>query len=203
MAVSAQQYIESLPILTCIYNGTATTQYHLNPVWYIPFIIGPKLFVQAQSCYKKKKKNLSEVLTKCKYPAWALNRMKIKTKAPAKINNRSSTNSSVNNNNWNPYMVVPYYKGLIESLKRTCRKHGVQVNFKGGMTIKNLLVAPKDKNPILKRVDSYTDTNVTGWSVMRSILGNLPEHLERGSKNIKRPLPQYLTIITSLVTMSP
>ena len=36
----------------------------------------------------------------------------------------------------------------------------------------------------LKRVGSYTDTNVTGWSVMKSILENQHEHLERGSKNI-------------------
>ena len=48
-------------------------------------------------------------------------------------------------------MVVPYYKGLSESLKRACSKHGVQVYIKGGITIKNLLVAPKDKDPILKK----------------------------------------------------
>ena len=28
---------------------------------------------------------------------------------------------------------------------------GVQVHFKGGLTIKNLLMAPKDKDPILKK----------------------------------------------------
>ena len=48
-------------------------------------------------------------------------------------------------------MVVPYYKGLSESIKRSCRKYGVQVHFKGGLTIKNLLLAPKDKDPILKK----------------------------------------------------
>ena len=48
-------------------------------------------------------------------------------------------------------MVVPYYKVVSESLKRACSKHGVQVYFKGGITIKNLLVTPKDKDPILKK----------------------------------------------------
>ena len=48
-------------------------------------------------------------------------------------------------------MVVPYYKGLSESLKIACSKDGVQVYFRGGITIKNLLVAPKDKDPILKK----------------------------------------------------
>ena len=48
-------------------------------------------------------------------------------------------------------MVVPYFKGLSESIKKACSKHGVHVYFKGGMTIKNLLMAPKDKDPILKK----------------------------------------------------
>ena len=50
-----------------------------------------------------------------------------------------------------PYMVVPYYKDVSESLKKICGKHGVQVYFKGGNTIKSLLVAPKDQDPILKK----------------------------------------------------
>ena len=34
-------------------------------------------------------------------------------------------------------MVAPYYQGLSESIKRSCKKYGVQVHFKGGLTIKN------------------------------------------------------------------
>ena len=48
-------------------------------------------------------------------------------------------------------MVVPYYKDVTESLKKICGKLGVQVYFKGGHTIKSLLVAPKDQDPILKK----------------------------------------------------
>ena len=32
----------------------------------------------------------------------------------------------------------------------TCNKYGVQVHLKGGVTIKNILAAPKDQNPMLK-----------------------------------------------------
>ena len=63
-------------------------------------------------------------------------------------------NTGNNNNQANyqkPYMVVPYYKGLSESVKRTCNKHGIQVYFRGGVTIKNLLMAPKDQDPMLKK----------------------------------------------------
>ena len=79
--------------------------------------------------------------------------MKIKTRTTVQNNKRKGTNNSANNNrnNPNPYMVVPYYKGLSESLKTACSKHGAQVYFKGDITIKNLLVAPKDKDPILRK----------------------------------------------------
>ena len=47
-------------------------------------------------------------------------------------------------------MVIPYYRGLSKSLKKICSRHGVPVYCKGGNTIKNLLMAPKDKDPIMK-----------------------------------------------------
>ena len=34
---------------------------------------------------------------------------------------------------------------------KVCTKHGVHVYFKGGTTIKNLLMAPKDQDPIQKK----------------------------------------------------
>ena len=48
-------------------------------------------------------------------------------------------------------MVVLYYQGLSESIKRSCNKYGVQVHFKVGLNIKNLLMAPKEKDHILKK----------------------------------------------------
>ena len=77
----------------------------------------------------------------------------------------------------NLYMVIPYYQGLSENIKRSSKKYGVQVHFKGGLTIRNLLMAPKDKDHILKKVESYIDIDVIGWSVMRSALVNQQEHL--------------------------
>ena len=49
------------------------------------------------------------------------------------------------------YMVIPYIKGLGEKFKRTCSKQGVQVHFKGTYTVKQLLMAPKDKDPKLTK----------------------------------------------------
>ena len=53
--------------------------------------------------------------------------------------------------NKKPYMVLPYVKGLSESVKNICNKHGVQVYYKGGNAIKGLLMAPKDEDHITKK----------------------------------------------------
>ena len=42
-------------------------------------------------------------------------------------------------------------QGLCESIKRICGRYGIQTHFKGGKTIKNLLVSPKDKDPMLNQ----------------------------------------------------
>ena len=47
--------------------------------------------------------------------------------------------------------MVPYTKGLGENIKNVSKKHGIQVHFKGGRTIKDLLVAPKDQDHITKK----------------------------------------------------
>ena len=99
---------------------------------------------------QKGEEDLLRVLTRCKYPTWAINRVKMKMRKPAQ---KKEYNSNTNNqqNCQKPYLVVPYYKGVSESVKRTCNKHGVQVYFRGGITIKNLLMAPKDQDPMLKK----------------------------------------------------
>ena len=103
----------------------------------------PQLLQQEEHLYR--------ALTKCKCPTWALNRMKIKTRNPNQNKEKNNRTRSGTNNKQNPYIAVPYYRGLNDSTKKVCSKHGVQVYFKGGTTIKNLLIAAKDKDPIQKK----------------------------------------------------
>ena len=140
---------------------------------------------------------------KCKYPTWALNRVQMRSQNP-NYNKRSNNNNNKQNKSSikNLYMVVPYYQSLSKSIKRSCKKYGIQVHFKGGLTIRKLLMAPKDKYHILKKVESHIDIDVIGRSVMRGTLVNQQEHLPKGSKNIKRLPPQYMTIPTYQVMMS-
>ena len=80
--------------------------------------------------------------------------------------------------------------------------HGVQVYFKGGTTIKNLLMAPKDQDPMQKRSEVIYRYKCDRVECDDEYIGESSRTFERGSKNISRPPPQYLTIITPLVTKS-
>ena len=145
---------------------------------------------------KEEQDHLHKVLATCKYPIWAWNRMKIKTKYPTHQEDQNKgtkqpTINSSNLNNQRGYIVVPYTKGLSESIKTVCRKHWIQVYFKGGKTIKNFPVAPKDKDHITKtngviyrykcdRVEcdkEYIEESGTFW--------------ERFKEHLKPPSPIY------------
>ena len=91
---------------------------------------------------------MTRALGNCNYPRWALNRVKIKMSNPTQKKKNKNTQQ---NNAPKPYITVPYYRGLSESVKKRCSNYGVQVYFKGGTTIKNLLMSPKDKDPMVKK----------------------------------------------------
>ena len=98
-------------------------------------------------------KHLFKSLSKCKYQNWALNRVKLKSQSPAPKKSQENSNKPAPNNSRGPitHIMVPYHQGLSESFKRTCQKYGIEIPLKGGHTIKDLLMAPKHKDPILKR----------------------------------------------------
>ena len=94
----------------------------------------PKLLKQEDHLYRAVKK--------CKHPAWALNRIKIKSRSQNQKKNSNNQRNTGNDIIQKPHIVVPYHRGLSESFRKVCSNHGVQVYFKGGTTIKNLLMAP-------------------------------------------------------------
>ena len=73
------------------------------------------------------------------------------TKPAHKNKNKNKTGPTQLNNTPRPHITVPYYRGLSESIKQRCKNYGVQVYFSGGITIKNLLMAPKDLDPMMKK----------------------------------------------------
>ena len=90
-------------------------------------------------------KHLQEVLTKCKYPKWAIDKVLQKQEDRRIDNRRNQGKNNTNQTGKKCHLLVPYSQGLCESYKTICCKYGVQVHFKGGDTLKNLLIFPKDK----------------------------------------------------------
>ena len=111
-----------------------------------------KTICSSPQLLQKEEDHLHSTFSRCKYPTWALNRIRMKTKKPApNKESNNSNNSSINKNIQKSYITVPYYSGLSESIKMIGTKYGVKAYFKGDTTIKNLLMAPKDKDPIQKK----------------------------------------------------
>ena len=101
----------------------------------------------SQELLQEEQKQIQEALTLCKYPMWAINRMKTKTSAPR--NNRN--NNQISRPTCKSSITVPYNEGLSETFKNLCKRYGIEIHFKSGKTIKDELVAPKDKDHITKK----------------------------------------------------
>ena len=100
---------------------------------------------------EQKKEELTQIekaLTTCKYPSWAIQRVKLKKNIQKQTKEKKTNNSNITNRS---SITVPYNQGLSESFKNIGKKYGIQVHFKSGRTIKDELVAPKDRDHITKK----------------------------------------------------
>ena len=185
---------------TTVYRKSAHTGLYLqwgsNSTVSSKYSVVGSLHHRAQTIYsspellQQEEEHLKQALTRCKYPSWALNRVKIKTKATANKNSRGTKNPG--NNIWKPHMVILYYKGISESIKKTCSKHGVQVYFKGGNTIKNLLVASKDQDTIQKKSGVIYRYKCDGVDCDEEYNGESSRTFgERFKEHLKAPSPIY------------
>ena len=107
---------------------------------------------------QKEIKHLRKALTHCKYPKWALNRVeKGLPSQPVRlimwltVRALQAPNPTTNKVKTKGHIVIPYTQDLCKGIKRICRRYGIQTNFKGNSTIKNLLVSPKDKDPMANK----------------------------------------------------
>ena len=64
------------------------------------------------------------------------------------------------------HIIIPYTQGLYKSIKKICGRYGIQTHFKGSSTIINLLVSPKDKDPMVNKSGPYTGSSVVTSPVM-------------------------------------
>ena len=100
--------------------------------------------------------HLRKALTNCKYPKWALDKVaKRLTRSTSEVNDGAnsqgitSTLPTINEVKTKGHIDIPYTQGPCKSIKKICGRYGIQTHFKGNSTIKNLLVSPKDKDPMV------------------------------------------------------
>ena len=147
-------YTGNLLIQTSIYSGTVTITSQPNSVSSKPSPIGLPQCAAILSYSQKEKQHLRKALTKCNYPKWALDKVEKRLNRSTRQVNDGGNNSAQPANHGvqsKGHIVIPYTQGLCESIKKICGRYGIQTHFKGGKTIKNLLVSPKDKDPMLNQ----------------------------------------------------
>ena len=96
---------------------------------------------------QKEEKHLYQSLRKCKYPDWAINRMKLKSQSSG-LKRRKGNNNQTGPSNIRapkPYIVVPYYQGHSESYKTFARSMGLKYISKEAIPLKTFLWPPKTK----------------------------------------------------------
>ena len=99
-------------------------------------------------------------------------------------------------------MLLPFLYFVADGKPQGCNKHGVQVHFKGGNTIKNLQVAPKDKDHILKKSGVIYRYKCDRVECDVEYIGECSRTFGERFKEYQKAHPLYMTIITSLVTKS-
>ena len=143
---------------------------------------------------EEEQEHIQQALSSCKYPRWALNRIKKKTRVHIQSRNKGKrlTDNNTKSITRRTYITVPYSKGLSESFKTTCKKYGIQVFFRGGKTIKDLLVAPKDRNHITKKSGIIYRYKCKRVKCDEEYIGESSRTFgERFKEHLKHPSPIY------------
>ena len=146
---------------------------------------------------KEEEDHLQKVLTGNKCPMWALNRVKLKTKTTQaqeqrKQQEQQNANAKATSGNKKSYMLLPYMKGLSESMKNVGKKHGSQTYFRGGNTIKSLLMTPKDKDHISKKSGIIYTFKCIRVDCKDEYIGESSRTFgERYKEHLKAPSPIY------------
>ena len=148
----------NLHILTSTCSGIVTITSQPYLVSSTPSPIGPQQCVASLSCSNRKRTTSGRLSPNAKYPKRALDKVEKRLNRSTNevidgVNNQGTTPAQpVTNEVKNKsHIVIPYTQFLCESIKKICGRYGIQTHFKGGRTIKSLLVFPKDKDPMVNQ----------------------------------------------------
>ena len=151
MVLCPSLYTGNLHTQTSTYSGTATITSQPSSVLSKPSPIGPLLCAAILSCFKKKRITSGKLSPNAITPngPWTRWRKDL-TGLPDRLMMGATTLPSLPTLKVRVTLSYPTHK-VCESIKKICGRYGIQTHFKGGRTIKNLLVSPKDKDPMLNQ----------------------------------------------------
>ena len=140
-------------ILTSTCSGTVTITSQPNLVLSIPSPIGPPLCAASLSCSNKKRTISGRLSLNANIPNGLWTRWRKLNRSTRQVTDGGTTSAqpATNEVKNKGHIVIPYTQGLCESIKKICGRYGIQTHFKGGRTIKNLPVSPKEKDPMVNQ----------------------------------------------------
>ena len=146
---------------------------------------------------QQEKDHLRKAFTKCRYPKWALDKVEKRlNRSTSEVidgaNNQGTTAAQVaiNEVKTKDHTVIPYTQGLCESIKKICGRYGIQTHFKGDSTIKNLLVSPKDKDPMVNQSSAIYWYQCSNLGCDDEYIGETSKTFgERYKEHLKSPSP--------------
>ena len=192
MDVCQPQCTGSPLIPTSICSGTATMPYPTNIVLSTHYYIEPQYLFQPRSARRGTNTHKQSFIS-LQISCIGHQQDEVKNSTPRTAKNNKGTRTNTINRS---FITVPCSKGLSDSFKNICKRYGIQVHFKSGKTLKDELVAPKDKDHITKK---------------SGIIYRLEcdeEHIEETSRtfgerfkeHLKAP-PQFMTTVTPHVIL--
>ena len=137
----------------------------------------------------QKEEHLQRVLAKCKYPPWlstGWNWGSYPNQSCQKQKKHQQLCQCCIQHSVALHDCSIHWRAKWES-KNVCSKHRVQVFFREGSTTRNLLVAPRNKDPITKKSGVIYRYKCDRVECDEEYLESHQEHLETGSKNTWRP----------------
>ena len=92
-------------------------------------------------------------------------------------------------------VVIPYVQGTAEIFKHICGKYGIKVHFKRSTTIKQILMKPKDQDPMDKKSGVIYSYQCNGIACNEKYIQETPRTLEeRCKEHLKQPSPTHVHI---------
>ena len=135
-------------------------------------------------------KHLGKALTNCNHPKWTLDKVEKRlTRSASEVNDGANsqgtagTQPTTDEVKTKGHMVIPYTQGLCKSIKKICGRYGIQTHFKDNTSIKNLLISPKDKDPMVNKSGAIYWFQCGDLSCDDAYIGEPPGPLVKDSKN--------------------